>query len=97
MPHFIGRLLDHFKDRDCPKEHINLNILKTNSEVWLSISWLLHINGTLTEAIPVVGRSITQSNNKRNHYSEQAHILQAPTLLESPAQNECQCHDYSDG
>ena len=35
MPHFRYRLLDYFKDRDCPKEHIILNITKTNSDVCL--------------------------------------------------------------
>ncbi|XP_022296590.2 uncharacterized protein LOC111106268 [Crassostrea virginica] len=32
MPLFSHRLLDYFKDRDCPKEYIILNISKTNSE-----------------------------------------------------------------
>ena len=35
MPHFRYRLLDYFKDRDCPKEDIILNITKTNSDVCL--------------------------------------------------------------
>ena len=33
MPDFRYRLLDYFKDRDCPKEDIILNITKTNAEV----------------------------------------------------------------